>query len=80
MNGSEAAWLKIAVLSPKMGGEADMRKVLIGALSLLLLGVDWAALHDILKGERDVWLEWAFLIASALLLAVSLARRLRRAN
>jgi hypothetical protein len=33
-------------------------------LVLIVLAMDWAALHDILRGEQDVWMEWVFLVAS----------------
>lgn len=33
--------------------------LVVGVLGLLL--VDWAALHDILAAEPDVWTEWAIL-------------------
>ena len=57
-----------------------MREIGLILLILAILGLDWAALHDILKGESDVRLEWAFVLTSVLLLAVLLARRLRRAG
>jgi len=34
-----------------------MKKVLIWAGWLGLVALNWAALHDILKGERNVWME-----------------------
>jgi hypothetical protein len=46
------------------------RKILGGILILLVLAMDWAALHDILKGEADAWMEWTFLLASFPLLLV----------
>lgn len=51
--------------------------LVIGFLGLMLL--DWAALHDILVGEPDVWMEWATLGLSAVALALLLwkARFLR---
>ncbi len=54
------------------------RKILGGFLVLLVLGMDWAALHDILKGEADVWLEWTFLIASLPLLMIYFYKLWRR--
>jgi cbb3-type cytochrome oxidase subunit 1 len=54
-------------------------------LSILFWGVVfalvWAAGHDILKGESDVWLEWT-VVVTGLLLAVSVLgykiRKLKR--
>ncbi len=48
--------------------------ILIGFLALAAL--DWAALHDILKGEQDVWLEWSFVLVSFVLVAVVVGKRL----
>ena len=52
---------------------------------LLILAVDWAALHDIIQGsEPSYWQEWTWLIVSTLLLAGvawhSLRRRRTRPN
>jgi len=44
-----------------------MKKLMFFLLLILLLALNWAALHDILKGEPDVWLEWSVVISSALL-------------
>ncbi len=57
-----------------------MQKVWTVLLILVIAAIDWAALHDILNGESDVRLEWSFIIVSVLLLAVFLARKLRKAN
>jgi hypothetical protein len=37
--------------------------------SLLLLALIWVALHDILKGEQDVWQEYSVLVLSLVALA-----------
>jgi hypothetical protein len=37
---------------------------------LVLLALDWAALHDIIKGDQDVWMEWPFVLFSLILLIV----------
>lgn len=42
-------------------------KVLFAVFLFLILIADWAALHDISQGERDVWRECLFVLASALL-------------
>lgn len=54
--------------------EVVMKKWLIGIGLLLIFAVDWAALHDIIKGEQDVWMEWTFVIASLILLAITISR------
>ncbi|MDI6809711.1 MAG: hypothetical protein QME66_12125 [Candidatus Eisenbacteria bacterium] len=46
-----------------------MKKYLVLTLVLVLLVLDWAALHDILKGESDSRAEVAVLAVSAILLA-----------
>jgi hypothetical protein len=38
----------------------------------------WAAGHDILKGERDVWLEWTVVLVGLGLALVALALRIRK--
>lgn len=55
----------------------SFRRVLWGVGALLLLALNWAAWHDILKGERDVWLEWTFVIVSLVLGIAYLARKWR---
>lgn len=52
-----------------------MRKILIALFVLALLALDWAALHDILKGEANVWMEWLFVLGSALLLITVFIRK-----
>jgi hypothetical protein len=47
-----------------------MKKWLIALGFLILLALDWAALHDIIKGEQDVWMEWSFVLLSLILLIV----------
>ena len=56
-----------------------MRKILIAVSVLALLALNWAALHDILKGEQNVWMEWSFVLGSALLLIIVLMRKMRQA-
>lgn len=38
--------------------------VLWAAVVVLLLALDWAALHDILKGEPDTYAEYAMVLLS----------------
>lgn len=58
-----------------------MKRMAIFAVVVGLLLLDWAALHDVLRGEPDVWQEWAILGLSAVAYALLLwkARALRRA-
>jgi hypothetical protein len=37
---------------------------------VLLLALDWVALHDIIQGEPDVWSEWVFVILSLIVFAI----------
>jgi hypothetical protein len=55
-----------------------MRKILIALFVLVLLALNWAALHDILKAEPDTWMEWSFVVGSVLLLAAYLIRKIRQ--
>lgn len=57
-----------------------MRKIGIGLFILFVLAVDWAALHDIIKGEPDPRIEWAFVLASVALLAAFIYRKLLEAR
>ena len=52
-----------------------MRRIFLALFVLVVLALNWAALHDILKGETDVWLEWSFVISSLLLLFVYMIRK-----
>jgi xanthine/uracil permease len=53
-----------------------MRRVLVIGCVLLLGALNWAALHDILKGEPDLRAEWAVVISTLVLAVVAVARRL----
>jgi len=55
-----------------------MRKILIAVSVLALLALNWAALHDILKGEQNVWMECSFVLGSALLLIIVLIRKIHQ--
>jgi len=57
-----------------------MRKVWTVLFGLIVLALDWAALHDIIQGEADVWLEGVFLAASLSLFVVYLLRGRREAK
>jgi hypothetical protein len=52
-----------------------MKRVFFWLMVLALAAINWAALHDILKGEQNVWMEWSFVSGSALLLLLFLARK-----
>ena len=56
-----------------------MKKILIWVGWLALAALNWAALHDILKGEPNVGMEWTVVVLSVALVAVVVFRRLRRA-
>ncbi len=45
-----------------------MKNLLLIAVVFVLLALDWAALHDILKGEPDTYLEYAMLMFSLVVL------------
>lgn len=55
-----------------------MRTILLAAVVLFLLALDWAALHDILRGEPDLRLEYAMLLLSLIVFAAMLFSALRR--
>ena len=55
-----------------------MKLYIVAVVSLVFLALDWAALHDILKGEPNISGELATLAVSLIpvaLLAVTLLRR-----
>lgn len=45
---------------------------------MLLLALDWAALHDIVKGEADLRAEYAMLVFSGVALGVLIGAWWRR--
>ena len=54
-----------------------MQRIWIALFVLALLALDWVALHDIFRGESDVWLEWSFVVGILLLLMYSVVRKRR---
>jgi len=54
-----------------------MKRFFFWVFVLALAALNWAALHDILKGEQDVWMEWTIVFLSALLLLSYLVRKIR---
>ncbi len=57
-----------------------MKRVLFWLFVLALVVLNWAALHDILKGEPNVWLEWTAVVISVALLGVWTGRRIMQNN
>lgn len=55
-----------------------LRKTATAILVLVLLALNWAALHDIIKGEPNLWMEWRFVIGSVLLLLVYATWKIRQ--
>ncbi len=56
-----------------------MKSILLGLGVLLILALDWAALHDILKGnEGDYSLEYATLAASGVAFGLLILSAWRR--
>jgi uncharacterized membrane protein len=55
--------------------EVPMRRILAALFVLVVLALNWAALHDIIKGEPNPWMEWTIVIASLMLLLVTVVRR-----
>ena len=60
--------------------EADMKQILFWIFLLALAALNWVALHDILKGEPNVWMEWTTVVASITLLVIWTGRRIMRNN
>jgi surface polysaccharide O-acyltransferase-like enzyme len=56
--------------------EAGMKKILFWLFVLMAAALNWAALHDILKGEPDIWLEWTCVIVSVLLVVPYIVRKI----
>jgi hypothetical protein len=44
-----------------------MKTVLLIGMVLLLLALDWATLHDILKGEPNLYAEYGMILFSAMI-------------
>jgi len=55
-----------------------MRKFLVALFVLALPALNWAALHDILDGEPDIWMEGSVVLLSALLLVLYSLRKARQ--
>ena len=57
-----------------------MKRLFTWLFVLALAALNWAALHDILKGEQDVWMEWTIVAASFLLFVAYVLRKTREAR
>lgn len=55
-----------------------MKRVVVVGSVLLLGALNWAALHDIVKGEADVRAEWAVVLGTLVVAGVAVAWRLAR--
>ena len=65
-------------------GRDKIKTIALTAIVLILLALDWAALHDIFKGEPNLYLEYAVVIFSIILISavifITLKRKKRRVN
>lgn len=61
-----------------------MKTVVTLGMAVLLLALDWAALHDILKGEPNPYGEYGVILFSIIIFGamifIGLRRRNKRAN
>lgn len=57
-----------------------MKTVLLIGIVVLLLALDWAALHDILKGEPNLYAEYGMILFSIMIFGVMIFIGLRRKN
>ena len=57
-----------------------MKTVLLIGMVLLLLALDWAALHDILKGEPNPYAEYGMILFSLIIFGVMIFIGLRERN
>ncbi|MFQ5706951.1 MAG: hypothetical protein ACE5HO_05840 [bacterium] len=55
-----------------------MRTVLFTAIVVLFLTLDWAALHDIVKGEPNLFAEYGMLTVSLVVFAALIFNSLRK--
>ena len=57
-----------------------MKTILLIGMVVLLLALDWAALHDILKGEPNPYSEYGMVLFSIVIFGVMIFIGLRRKN
>jgi len=74
----------IGYFQNSMKGSDNIKTIVLTAIVVLLLALDWAALHDILKSEPDLYLEYAIVMFSmivfGLMIFITLKRKNKRAN
>ncbi len=58
----------------------NIKAIISFAVVLLLLFLDWAALHDIIKGEPDLTLEYAMVASSLIVVPFLLNYLLRKSS
>jgi len=65
-------------------GRDRIKTIVLTAIVLTLLALDWAALHDIFRGEPNLYLEYAVVIFSIILISgvifITLKRKKRRVS
>ena len=57
-----------------------MKTLLLIGIVVLLLALDWAALHDIMKGEPNLYAEYGMILFSMIIFGVMIFIGLRRKN
>ena len=62
----------------QMNGSQAVKVLLLVAVVLVLLALDWAALHDILKGEPNPYGEYGMLVFSAIVFGLLALAGLRK--
>jgi hypothetical protein len=55
-----------------------MKTIILIAIVLLLLALDWAALHDILRGEPNLYAEYGMFVFSVIVFGLLSLVALRR--
>lgn len=65
-------------------GRNESKIIVLTAIVLILLALEWVALHDIFKGEPNLYLEYAVVIFSIILIStvifITLKRKKKRVN
>lgn len=57
------------------------KKILLGIIIIIFLMLDWAALHDIIKGNQpDYWGEYAILAISVVVFIITASVMRKRKN
>lgn len=57
-----------------------MKKIALTLIILIIFALDWAALHDILKGEPDTYLEYAVLFVSLVIFGVFIFKKFKKSK